>query len=315
MNRQEEGYFNCTCPVCGKQFHLKPCKLNHDKSHCCSRKCSAVARREWMSGEGNHQYGLRGDKNASWKSDEKVTRYGYIAKRCLEHPFRGKDDFVLEHRLVAEEYLLTDENSVVVNGKRYLSPEYEVHHKNFDRKDNRPENLQVLTRSEHQRLHIKLNPCDKDELGRFTKTNNPLKIKKVTETAIMPELKTSGAAGYDLCVDIDEPVTIGAHRTKLFFTGLSFAIPKGYCGFIYARSGISTNRYLRPSTCVSVIDSDYRGNVGLPIHNDSDEDKVVYPHERVAQLIIQKPVYFDLELVDALPETDRGANGFGSTGK
>ena len=314
MDKRDPGYYNCACPVCGKEFHLKPYSLNRNKRHCCSLKCSAIARKEWMAGKNNHQYGLRGNKNASWKSDERTSHYGYILIRCPDHPFRDKADFVFEHRLVAERCLLTDENSVEINGKRYLSPEFVVHHVNFNRKDNRPENLVVMTKAEHQRLHTKLNPPKRDVCGRFEHADG-LKIKKVTQTAIIPQKKSEGAAGYDLCADIDEPVVIPPHETVILYSGLAFEIPKGYYGNIYARSGISTKRYLRPSTCVSVIDSDYRGNVGLPVHNDSNVEQVIYPHERVAQLVICKAEYFELEEVDSLPETDRGTGGFGSTGR
>lgn len=269
-----------------------------------------------MAGENNHQYGLKGSKNATWKSDRKLSRYGYIQVRKLYHPFRDKADFVFEHRLVAEKYLLTDENSVEIDGKRYLSPEYAVHHKNFDRTDNRPENLEVMTKGEHQSFHAKLNRMERDSVtGRFLKNNYPLSIRKVTETAILPKRATSGSAGYDLCVDSDEETIIPPHETVMLSSGLAFAIPRGYLGAIYARSGISTKRALRPATCVSIIDSDYRGVVMLPMHNDSDEEQIIEPHERVAQLIIQKPCYFELELVDELDETERSDHGFGSTGR
>lgn len=141
-----------------------------------------------------------------------------------------------------------------------------------------------------------------------------VKIKRVTETAIIPKRNSIGAAGYDLSVDSSEPIAIKPHETVMVQSGLAFEIPKGYYGAIYARSGISTKRGIRPATCVSVIDSDYRGNVGLPLHNDTDEEVIIQPHERVAQIVFQKALIVDLELVDSLEETDRGDAGFGSTG-
>ena len=88
------------------------------------------------------------------------------------HPYgTGRTNYVFEHRLIAEKYLLTDENSVVIDGKRYLSPKYHVHHKNQNRLDNRLENLQVMTKGEHMALHAKENPRERDETtGRFVKT-------------------------------------------------------------------------------------------------------------------------------------------------
>ena len=313
---RDDNWFNCVCPICGKRFHLKEYAVKNRKTKpCCSKACLREYKRILMTGEGNHQYGLKGSKNASWKSDRKKTSYGYIQIRVLDHPFKRHGDYVFEHRLVAEQYLLTKENSVEINGKYYLSPEYEVHHINFCRADNRPENLVVMKKGDHIRLHTALNPQKRDKkTGRFEKSG-PIKIKKVTSTAIKPERKTSGAAGYDLCVDSDEKVTIPPHSVKMLSTGLAFSIPDGYAGFIYARSGTATKKRLHPATCVSVIDSDYRGNVMLPTVNDSDEPKEIQPHERIAQLVIQKVYTPELELVEELEDTERGSEGFGSTGR
>ena len=113
---------------------------------------------EWKKiayrGSGNHQYGLKGDKNSSWKSDDRISVYGYRLVRCLDHPFRNCDGFVFEHRLVAEKYLLNEENSVIIDGKRYLSPDLDVHHKDRNRLNNDPDNLEILTRSDHMKKHF-----------------------------------------------------------------------------------------------------------------------------------------------------------------
>ena len=141
-----------------------------------------------------------------------------------------------------------------------------------------------------------------------------VKVKRVSETAIIPERSSLGAAGFDLYADIAEPVTIKPHETVVIQSNIAFEIPKNYFGAIYARSGLSTRSGLRPATCVSVIDSDYRGSVGLPLHNDSNMERVVNPHERVAQIVFQEALNVELELVDKLDDTERGANGFGSSG-
>ena len=312
-----DEWFNVTCPVCGKKFHLKPSVIKRFKTHYCSKSCHNMAKREYMKGEKNHQYGLRGSKNASWKgTTRKLTGYGYVMVREVGHPFADEQGWVFEHRLIAEKYFLNDENSVLIKGKRYLSPKYQVHHKNFDRTDNRPENLSVMTREEHKRLHNMLNPNERNELGQFKKDEpSIIKVKKVTKTAIFPERKSIGAAGYDLCVDCDKEFTIPPHETAIVWSGLAFEIPKGYFGAIYARSGMSTREGIRPATCVSVIDSDYRGNVGLPLHNDTDEPKIIAPYDRVAQIIFQKALIVELNLVERLEETERGDGGFGSTGR
>lgn len=86
---------------------------------------------------------------------KKITSYGYVKIRKSEHPFKDCDGFVFEHRLVAEKYLLTDKNSITINGKRYLKPEYDVHHKDENKLNNSKDNLQIMTRSEHISYHSK----------------------------------------------------------------------------------------------------------------------------------------------------------------
>jgi dUTP pyrophosphatase len=312
----KEDWLNAECLFCGKKFHLKPSALKRFKTHYCSKSCQNEARKEYMKGEGNHQYSLKGRNNASWKSDVRESRYGYIEVRDYNHPFCDKNGWVFEHRVIAEQFLLTPENSIEVNGKMYLKREYEVHHKNFDRKDNRKENLEVMKHGEHRVLHNKLNPNKRNEKGQFVADEPDLiKVKKVTETAIIPKRQSIGSAGYDLFADIDEPIEIKPHETVMVQSNVAFEIPKNYFGAVYARSGLSTRQGLRPATCVSVIDSDYRGSVGLPIHNDTDETRVINPHERVAQIVFQRALDVELELVDTLEETERGDGGFGSSGK
>lgn len=126
-----------------------------------------------MKGTGNHQYGLKGKANASWKTDEKITNYGYRKIRVLDHPFRDCDDFVFEHRLVAEKYLLTEENSIEIDGKKYLKKEYDVHHIDENRLNNDPSNLLVLIKGDHKRLHNAKTPNKRDKkTGRFLPKEN-----------------------------------------------------------------------------------------------------------------------------------------------
>ncbi len=142
-----------------------------------------------------------------------------------------------------------------------------------------------------------------------------LRVKRVSPTAVLPKQQTAGAAGIDLCADLPEDVVINPHETVMISSGLAFEIPAGYFGAIYARSGLSTKRGLRPANCVGVIDSDYRGPVGLPLHNDTDEVRVVQPGDRVAQMVIQEAFGVILEEAEELSETERGIGGFGSTGE
>lgn len=151
--RKSQTELNCVCEVCGKQYHIKQSHIDKYGSKYCSKKCQDKARKSYMKGEGNHQFGLKGNKNASWKSDEKISSYGYKLIRCLNHPFANIDGFVFEHRLVAERYLLNEENSVIVGNQKYLSADYVVHHIDFDRLNNDKNNLIVLTLNEHTKLH------------------------------------------------------------------------------------------------------------------------------------------------------------------
>lgn len=141
-----------------------------------------------------------------------------------------------------------------------------------------------------------------------------IKIKKLTETATIPTCGTAESAGYDLYGDNDDVIQIAPHSTVKIPTGIAMAIPNGYFGAVYARSGLATKKGLRPSNCVGILDADYRGNVIVALHNDTDELMEVNPHERIAQLIIQKFEHIVFNEVEELDETERGVGGFGSTG-
>lgn len=141
------------CVICGKKTYVKPRDQKKIKAHCCSMECQGIYRSSAYRGKNNPNYGNRGPQNPIWKSDEKISVYGYVLVRCLDHPFANVDGFVFEHRLVAEKYLLNDENSVEIDGKRYLRRDYDVHHIDGDKKNNSLDNLMVLTRGEHMSLH------------------------------------------------------------------------------------------------------------------------------------------------------------------
>lgn len=143
----------------------------------------------------------------------------------------------------------------------------------------------------------------------------PIKIRRLNPKASIPALGIGNAAGYDLTVCIDEPVTIEPGETVKFGTGLSIELPTDTFGAIFARSGLSTRSGLRPATCVSVIDPDYRGEYIIPLHNDSNEIQVVNPGDRVAQLVILPCYPVHIMEVGELSETERGEGGFGSTGR
>ena len=141
-----------------------------------------------------------------------------------------------------------------------------------------------------------------------------VEVKKLSDTAQLPVRGSEQAAGYDLCADIAEHLEIAPGETAKVTTGLAFAIPEGYFGGIFARSGLSTKKGLRPANCTGVVDSDYRGPVIVALHNDSVQTRVVEPGERIAQLILLPYLAAEFDEVEELDETDRGCGGFGSTG-
>lgn len=142
-----------------------------------------------------------------------------------------------------------------------------------------------------------------------------VKVKKLTETAKLPTRGSVFSAGFDLYADNNVDITIHPHETRKIGTGLALEIPDGYYGAIFARSGLASKEGLRPANCVGICDSDYRGEYIVAIHNDSNEDRVIEPKERIAQLIVMQYPHITFEEVDELSDTSRGEGGFGSTGK
>lgn len=131
----------------------------------------------------------------------------------------------------------------------------------------------------------------------------------------MPTFGSREAAGADLYACLEEPVTIDPGKTVFLPTGLSMALPKGYVGLVYARSGLACKQDLAPANKVGVIDSDYRGEFMIALHNHGTEPRVVEHGDRIAQLVVTPVIQPDYYEADTLDETSRGTGGFGSTGK
>ena len=141
-----------------------------------------------------------------------------------------------------------------------------------------------------------------------------IQIKKLKENAQLPTRGSAYAAGYDLYACLDEAITIASGETVKVGTGLSIAVPEGYFGAIFARSGLAAKEGLRPANCVGVADSDYRGEYIVALHNDSDVTRTVTPNERIAPLVNMPVLSVTFEEAQELDETERGEGGFGSTG-
>lgn len=142
-----------------------------------------------------------------------------------------------------------------------------------------------------------------------------INIKKLSENAVIPTYGTPFSAGADLYACTSETITVESGETVFVKTGIAVAIPEGYMGLVFARSGLACKRDLAPANKVGVIDSDYRGEIMVAIHNHGKEIRYIEPRERIAQLVIAPCIFADFTEVNELDDTERGEGGFGSTGR
>ena len=143
----------------------------------------------------------------------------------------------------------------------------------------------------------------------------PMNIKKLNENARIPTSGSEFAAGADLYACLDADVTIAPAETLLIHTGLAMQIPEGLVGLIYARSGLASKKGLAPANKVGVIDSDYRGEIMVALHNHGTIPQTISDGERIAQIVFAPYYAAEFSVVDELDDTSRGTGGFGSTGK
>lgn len=141
-----------------------------------------------------------------------------------------------------------------------------------------------------------------------------INIKKLNETAIIPTYGSEYSGGADLYANTDKEITINPKETVFIKTGLSFEIPEGLVGLIYARSGLGCKKGLAPANKVGVVDSDYRGELLVALHNHSNEAQTIQPNDRIAQIVFTPYVKGHFNVVNNLSDTKRGEGGFGSTG-
>ena len=145
--------------------------------------------------------------------------------------------------------------------------------------------------------------------------NENIKIVKVKPNAIIPTKGSQFSAGHDLYACIENDIIIAPHTTVKVGTGIAIQPPSGYFGAIFARSGLATKNGLRPSNCVGVCDEDYTGEYIVAIHNDTNDHQCIRQGERIAQLVFLPYFNFEFVEVDHLDKTERGCDGFGSTGR
>ena len=144
-----------------------------------------------------------------------------------------------------------------------------------------------------------------------------VKIKKLDPAAILPRRGSAQAAGYDLfaCLPREGEIVLQPGETRRIPLGLALALPEGTFGAVFARSGLATRQGLRPANCVGVVDSDYRGENMVPLHNDSEVPQIIRHGDRVAQMVVLPYLAVDFLEVAQLDETERGQGGFVSTGR
>jgi dUTP pyrophosphatase len=140
-------------------------------------------------------------------------------------------------------------------------------------------------------------------------------VKILREGALLPTYGSPEAAGADLYACLETAVTIEPGKTAFIPTGIAMEVPRGCAGLIYARSGLACKRGLAPANKVGVVDSDYRGEIMVALHNHGDAAQTVSHGERIAQMVITPVLTPAYEVVSDLDDTERGAGGFGSTGK
>lgn len=142
-----------------------------------------------------------------------------------------------------------------------------------------------------------------------------INIKKLDDRAVIPTYGSEFSAGADLYALSDADVVIAPGETVMVHTGIALEIPKGYGGFVFARSGLASKKGLAPANKVGVIDADYRGEIMVALHNHSQKEQTVGAGERIAQLVVMPFIAAEFFPVDELSDTARGEGGFGSTGR
>lgn len=140
-------------------------------------------------------------------------------------------------------------------------------------------------------------------------------VKKLREGAVLPTFGSNEAAGADLYACLEQDVTIAPGETVFVPTGLAMELPRGYAGLIYARSGLACKRGLAPANKVGVVDSDYRGEFIVALHNHGSQPQTISHGERIAQLVVTPVLIPEYIEVETLSDTQRGTGGFGSTGR
>ena len=143
---------------------------------------------------------------------------------------------------------------------------------------------------------------------------NTLRVKRIYPDAVIPRRASNGSVGYDLFAYTTDEIEIKPGETRPVGTGIAIALEEGFAAFVYARSGLGIKHGINPANGVGVIDYDYRGEIIVGLRNSSGSAFVIKPFDRIAQMVITQCMLPTLEVCEDLDSTQRGDNGFGSTG-
>lgn len=172
---------NCECAVCHKPLYRKPCYIAKTKNITCSYKCCYELKKITYKGENNPQYGNKGNRCPGFVGEKRIS-HGYQKIYYPDHPYKDEAGRVLEHRAIAEKYLLDDINSIEINGKKYLNIEYAVHHIDFNKLNNNIDNLCVMKKNDHSAMHIFFKTIIRGEKGRIKTVKYNFDINSKDET-------------------------------------------------------------------------------------------------------------------------------------
>ena len=183
-----KGELNCKCMICGKLFHRKPSYIEKTKNITCSYECSYKLRKITYAGKNNPQYGRKGELSPSFKGE--FIRHGYEEEYKPNHPY-NINNYVRKHRLIAEQYLLDDYNSINIEGNKYLLPDFVVHHIDFDKLNNKLENLCVMLKKDHSAMHISLRTIIRNDDGTIKTVKDKYNSKKEIINAFYDYIKNN----------------------------------------------------------------------------------------------------------------------------
>jgi deoxyuridine 5'-triphosphate nucleotidohydrolase len=299
------------CLICGEKFLTKKSHLGRRKT--CSKDCDNIRRKTMYAGENNPNFGNRGPNNPLFKTGERITRYGYKMIYKPDHPNAQKDGYIFEHRYVMSQHL-----------GRSLTNEEHVHHKDENKLNNEIDNLEIVSLSEHTRLHNEEKLIVRDELGKIAfvlrKGRNPLRVnvrvKKTAPDVNLPKYQTELAAGFDIeaYIGAGETITIPVGERVLIGTGLCVQLPPKFELQLRPRSGLALKNGITLTNSPATIDADYTGEVKVILENRGSQPFVVENGMRICQGVVKQFETAKFTLVEELAPTDRGIGGFGSSG-